>query len=269
VFSKDLLSALEIGQSSLQLLDPRGFKMDEIGSVTIDANGKTKTLARITSTKDGAEHSQQVKTWADPVTKKADQTAANFVDNLAKLRPMEYASDVKVADLALIMKLTYKDERGGMLGTFSLYKREKPGQLPEGQELDPANPPKGEAEYYIMTEKTRVPALVRKDLAQSSEQDIETVFSGKPPEPKSVDPHGNPFGPNAPKPDVHGGSAADPHGAPAPGAGSAASMAPPAGSGAPNVTTTIKPLAGMKFPKQKRPEPPPPQQGPPAAPPAQ
>ena len=37
--------------------------------------------------------------------------------------------------------------------------------LPEGQELDPANPPKGETEYYILTERTRVPALVLKDNA--------------------------------------------------------------------------------------------------------
>ena len=38
-----------------------------------------------------------------------------------------------------------------MLGTLTLYKHEKAGELPEGAELDPANPPKGETEYYIMT----------------------------------------------------------------------------------------------------------------------
>ena len=54
-----------------------------------------------------------------------------------------------------------------------------------------------------MTEKTRVPALVRKDTAQRSEQDIETVFSGKPAAPTSVDPKGNPFGDMPPG---HGGA---------------------------------------------------------------
>ena len=78
------------------------------------------------------------------------------------------------------MKLTYKDARGGVLGTLNLYKYEKPGQLAPEQELDPANPPKGELEYYIMTERTRVPGLVRKDTAQRMENDIETVFSSKP-----------------------------------------------------------------------------------------
>jgi len=268
VFSKDLLSGLEIGESSLHLLDPRGFDAAKIGSVTIDAAGKSKTVERMT-TKGGADGNQEVKTWGDPATKKADQTAANFVDNANNLRPTEYASNLKIGDLTPVLKLTYKDERGALLGTLQLFRREKPGTLPEGQELDPANPPKSETEYYIVTEKTRVPALVRKDTAQRSEQDIETVFSGKQPEPKSaVDPHGNPFGPNAPKPDLHPGagsaagpglpgmpgpgapgssipgapgSPANPHagmpgmgapGAPAPGAGSAAAPKPGAGSAA-------------------------------------
>src|SRR5205823_806557 len=46
------------------------------------------------------------------------------------------------------------------------------------------NPPKGEVEYYIVTDKTRVPAMVRKDLAQRSESDFEMVLSGKEPEDK-------------------------------------------------------------------------------------
>jgi len=214
VFSKDLLTALEIGESNLHLLDPRGFDAAKIGSVTIDANGKTKTVARMT--KAGADGKQQ-KTWGDPATGTSDQTAANFVDNANNLRPTEYNATLKPADLQIVLRLSYKEERGAPLGTLTLYKREKPGTLPEGQELDPANPPKGETEYYIVTEKTRVPALVRKDTAQRMEQDIETVFSGKAPEPKSVDPTGNPFGgrgnipptPGAPPPGAPG---ANPHG---------------------------------------------------------
>ena len=47
-----------------------------------------------------------------------------------------------------------------------------------------------------MTEKTRVPAVVRKDTAQRAEQDIPTVFSDHP---TSIEPKGNPFG-NTPLP---------------------------------------------------------------------
>lgn len=245
VFSKDLLGGLELGESSLHLMDPRGFDAAKMNTVTIEAGGKSKSVVRLT-TKGGADGNQNVKTWADPVTKKGDQTAANFVDNANNLRPMEYASNLKPSDLTPLVKLTYKDDRGALLGTLQLFKREKPGQLAEGQELDPANPPKGETEYYILTEKTRVPALVRKDTAQRAENDIETVFSGKQPEPKSqVDPHGaNPFGPNAPAP----GAAPMPPSptplAPATGAGSAAK--PATGSAAP---TGAAPTGAAPAPK--------------------
>ncbi|HEY5947895.1 MAG TPA: DUF4340 domain-containing protein [Kofleriaceae bacterium] len=249
VLSKDLLSALEVGESSLHLTDPRGFDATKIGSVTLEANGRSKSFARIT-TQGGADQAQQVKTWGDPATKKADQTAANFIDNANNLRPTEYAATLKVSDLTPVMKLTYKDERGALLGTLSLYKREKPGQLMEGQELDPANPPKGDTEYYIITEKTRVPAIVRKDTAQRSEQDIETVLSGKQAEPKSVDPKGNPFGNMPPG---HGALPGAPGGAPTapgtmPGAPGAAPPpnphgAPPAGAG-----SAVKPGVGVTPP---------------------
>ena len=119
-------------------------------------NGKSKTVSRIT-TKGGADGTQQMKTWGDAATGKADQTAANFVDNANNLKPQEYAANVKVADLTPVLKLTYKEAQGALLGTLTLYKREKAGELAPGQELDPANPPKGDTEYYIVTEKTRVP----------------------------------------------------------------------------------------------------------------
>jgi hypothetical protein len=243
VLSRDMLAGLEVGESSLHLIDPRGFEANKIGGVTLEAGGKSKSWVRVTTT--GADPSTQVKVWAEPGTKKADQTATNFIDNANNLRPTEYVSNLKVSDLTPVMKLTYKDERGALLGTLSLYKREKPGQLAEGQELDPANPPKGETEYYIMTEKTRVPAIVRKDTAQRSENDIETVFSGKQPEPKSaVEPHGNPFG-GAPPP-------AGPHGAPGgmpPGHGltPGASPAPPV-PGAPGAGSAAKGPTGAPSP---------------------
>jgi hypothetical protein len=235
----------------LHLTDPRGFDATKIASVTIAAAGKSRTAIRITTK--GQSEGQEVKTWGEPDTKKANQTVANFIDNANNLRPVEYASNLKVSDMKEVLKLTYKEERGATLGTLTLYKYDKPGELPPGATLDPANPPKPTTEYYIMTEKTRVPALVRKDTAQRAEQDIDTVFTAKPEDVKSVDPHGNPFGNqplpprNAPPPgfNPHGapppvpgmGSAAptNPHGAPMtpPHAGSAAPMTPPhAGSAA-------------------------------------
>ena len=48
MLSKDLLSGLEIGESSLHLTDPRGFDANKIGGVTLEANGKSKSWERIT-----------------------------------------------------------------------------------------------------------------------------------------------------------------------------------------------------------------------------
>src|SRR6185369_5072368 len=47
VLSKDLIASLEIGETSLHLLDPRGFDLNKLDAVTIDANGKSKTVSRV------------------------------------------------------------------------------------------------------------------------------------------------------------------------------------------------------------------------------
>ena len=73
------------------------------------------------------------------------------------------------------------------------YKHEKPGELAEGQELDPANPPKGETEYYIMTEKTRVPGARAQGHGAAHRERHRDGVRGKT-EPSSVEPQGNPFG---------------------------------------------------------------------------
>ncbi len=199
VLSKDLLSGLEVGETTLHLSDPRGFDVAKIESVTIEATidgtAKSKTVSRITTGVEG----QQVKTWGDPETKKADQTVANFVDNANNLKPTEYSSTTKTADLNPVLRLTYRDAKNELLGTLTLYKHDKPGELAPEQTLDMANPPKGETEYFIVTEKTRVPALVRKDTAQRSETDLTAVFSDHP----VIEPKGNPFGPGAPMPPGH------------------------------------------------------------------
>jgi hypothetical protein len=226
VLSKDIIAGLEIGESSMHLVDPRGFDIAKIETVAIEWNGRTKTGTRIT-TGEEAQPEKQKKSWADAETKKPDAPLATFIENANNLKPTEYAANLNPSSMQVVLKITYKDAKGELLGTLTLYKREKPGELPEGAELDPANPPKGELEYYVMTEKTHVPALVRKDTAQRSEQDLPIVFGDKaaPIEPK---PGANPFG-NVPiKPPTRGGSGA---GSGGPGSGAPPHGMPPRGSG--------------------------------------
>ncbi|MEJ7598731.1 MAG: hypothetical protein WKG01_12555 [Kofleriaceae bacterium] len=234
VLSKELVSKIEVGASSLQLTDPKGFDGTKIDSVAIESGGRTKNAKRIETEKDG----KKVKTWGDAATAKADATLGTFIDNVNNLRPTEYAPTIKVDALTPVVRLTYRDPAGGSLGTLMLFRREKPGVLPEGAELDPANPPKGETEYYIVTERTHVPALVLRDNAERTEQDLPIVFGDKPPPVKSVDPKGNPFGNQPlPKPDPKppggiGSAGTGSAGPGLPGMGSG-SAAPGAGSGKP------------------------------------
>ncbi|HEU0036673.1 MAG TPA: DUF4340 domain-containing protein [Kofleriaceae bacterium] len=187
VLSKDIISGLELGESSLHLVDPRGFDATKIENVTLDWNGRTKSAIRVT-TGDGEK---QVKSWGDPDTKKPNVPLATFIDNANNLRPTEYVAELNASSLQPVMKLTYKDAKGEVLGTLQLLKGEKPADVPTDADFDPANPPKGEVQYYVLTEKTHVPALVRKDTAQRSEQDLPIAFGDKAP---PVEPKGNPFG---------------------------------------------------------------------------
>ncbi len=200
VISKDLVSGLEVGETSLHLVDPRGFDPTKLDQVTIEAGGKSKVIARIQTGVEG----QQVKTWGDPETKKADQTIANFIDNANNLRPTEYKPDVTLASLTQIVKLSFRDEHGKALGWIEVFKRDKP--VDPAVPVNPANPPKPVTEYYLMSEKTRVPALLKKEQAERTDQDVITVFSDHPlelpPKPPGG-PHGGNFKPgNGPLPPV-------------------------------------------------------------------
>ena len=159
--------------TQLRLSDPKGFDAAELATVDIKAGDKTRTAKRVTKSD---EKGAQTKTWADAKTGKADQTMANFIDNVDRLRPSQFDQTLKVADLKLVVELTYKDERGRKLATLSLYKREKVGELPTGESVDPTKPPPTVSEYFVVSEKTRVPGMVAKAGSERIEQDIATLL---------------------------------------------------------------------------------------------
>ena len=158
VVAGDFTAALEAGESGLRLADPRGFDAALIQTVVVTANGKP------------------TQTWADPVTAKPDQTIANFIDNANNLRPSRYEATLKPSEMTLLVTLKYGGANKATLGSMALYRREKVGEIAEGETLDPANPPATTTEYYLVTEKTRVPGLVPKSSAERVEQDIATLF---------------------------------------------------------------------------------------------
>jgi hypothetical protein len=225
VLSKELVSALELGESGLHLTDPRGFDGTKLERAVVDVGGKTRSAAKVQA---GAE-GQQFKTWGDPATGKPDASLGNFVDAVGNLRPTEYKVDLKIADLTPILSVTFQDGRGEQLGTLALYKRVR---KPAAEAAAPVGPiaQKDEFEYLIVTPKTRVPGLVAPEMAKRIEDDVPTLWGGK-----SLNPapppgqHGMP-GPHGGMPGMPG-PGGDPFGAMPPGHG--APPAPAAGGPAP------------------------------------
>jgi hypothetical protein len=175
VIAASLLEPLEGGERSLQpkSVIPTG---DDVVAIDIKAGDKQKSVARISVADDNGK---QVKTWGDAQAKKADQTTANFLTKIeTALKPTKYDAALDVKAMTSLVTVTYKDARGKVLGTLDLYKQEKPAPTPpappEGQPAPP--PPAPIVEYYVVTERTRVPAQVSKASGDQVEQNIATIF---------------------------------------------------------------------------------------------
>ncbi len=172
-----ILDPLDSGEGMLKPTTIHGFDAANLDSVTINAGGKSKKASRITTTDDKGN---ATKTWGDAKTQQADQTLANFVDNLDKLIPQKFDPSLKPSDMTPVMSASYADANGKRIGALALYKVERPGEMPEDGSADPSNPPPPVTEYWIVTETTRVPAQVAKPSAERVEQDVPTIFVEQP-----------------------------------------------------------------------------------------
>jgi hypothetical protein len=181
VVAGSMISPFEQGESTLRLQDPRGFDATKIDQVTVAAGDKSRGAKRVmadtpkpdTANPHAPPAAGKTKTWGDPATGKPDQTLANFVDNLDRLKPTKYEAGLDPATMTEVVKISYQDASGAGLGTMRLLKREKP---PEATP-PPGTPPGPVIEYYVLTEKTRVPGLVPKSMAERVDNDIATVFA--------------------------------------------------------------------------------------------
>lgn len=180
-----LITPLEGGEGALRPTDIRGFDAKAAMAVEIAAGGKTKVVNRIKVKKPDDDKAapnphapaadDEIETWGTGQT--ADTAAANFIDKVEKLRPSSFEAKLDPKTLGEVVKLTYRDGRGQVLGTFQVLKQEKPGEPPPV--VDPTKPPEPPAptvEYYVLTERTRVPAPVPKVAAERIVPDITTIF---------------------------------------------------------------------------------------------
>ena len=101
---------------------------------------------------------------------------ANFIDNATALRPTKYEPALDPASLATVVSIEYATDNGAALGTWTLLRREVPGDLPAGEQLDPANPPKPVIDYFVQTARTRAPGAVSRSTAERVEADVATAL---------------------------------------------------------------------------------------------
>lgn len=174
VLSGAFIDPLESGASQLRPSEPKGFDPALLAAVEIKAGAKSRKATRITTKN---EKGDQTKTWApSPGSGKTDQTLANFIDSIDRLRTSQYEPDLAITDLTPVVAATFQDAQGRTLSTLTLYKRDKPGELPTDGTADPTAPPPTVSEYFLVTEKTRVPGVVSKSAAERIEQDVATLL---------------------------------------------------------------------------------------------
>jgi hypothetical protein len=90
--------------------------------------------------------------------------------------PTSFEPALKMSDLTPVLTLAYRDAKGTALGDLKLFKRTRAAELPADGTGDPANPPPPQVEYFILTPKTRVLAVVSRSIAERAEQDLATVL---------------------------------------------------------------------------------------------
>jgi hypothetical protein len=172
VLSGSFIDPIEGGANQLRPSEPKGFDPALLAAVEIKAGAKSRKATRITTKN---EKGDQTKTWAD-ASGKADQTLANFIDSIDRLRTSAYEADLAITDLTPVVAVTFLDEQGRKLSTLTIYKRDKPGELPSDGTADPTAPPPVVTDYFLVTEKTRVPGAVAKGTAERIEQDVATLL---------------------------------------------------------------------------------------------
>lgn len=202
VVTGTMVSLLEGGEPSLRPIDLRPFEGKDAASVELVSKDKSKRVQRIKVKPPAGEGDDPhapppnadalIETWGEGAT--ADTVAANFLDKLEKLRPTRYEPSLDVASLEPVIVATYRDGRGKQLGTIKLLRRVTPGETPATPPTTPApdapagqpptvpppaaEPPKpaDKVEYFLWTERTRVPGLLTSLQAERVEQDVPTLF---------------------------------------------------------------------------------------------
>jgi len=144
---------LDTAESRLVERELHGWKEAEVSTAELSAGGKKRQIVR------GGPEGKRF--WADPAAAdQKDETAANFMSKLDRLRPTDYVM-VEPAGKQDVLRVEYA--AGSSLGFLELVRV-------------PAADPAGKPEYFVRTERTRLYAKVPAQTAEQVEQDLESVL---------------------------------------------------------------------------------------------
>ncbi len=177
VISGKFVQPLDSAETSLGLKKKHLYDEEEVLSIEVKTTAGDKEILKGKTTDEKGDHT----IWSDAAKPdENDQTLANFIDRVSKLRPSQYEPSLTAKDLVHIATLRYLDAGGKSKGYLELYR-----QLPSMQEpsTDPKAPPVT-TQYFIKTERTRALGKVSRLSAERVDQDLVELFGiAAPPDP--------------------------------------------------------------------------------------
>jgi len=144
------------GEHRLKETQVHGWLMSEVKSLRIGAGQgagqKERKLVR------GGTEGRQF--WADAARPEDnDETAANWLKKLERLRPRKYIESLP-EQARQVVRVEFVGEKDA-LGFVELYRHSGEGDKPD---------------YYLSSERLRLPASVQRTLAEQVEQDLESIL---------------------------------------------------------------------------------------------
>ncbi|MDI1474956.1 DUF4340 domain-containing protein [Polyangium sp. y55x31] len=144
---------LDTAESRLVERELHGWKEAEVSTAELSAGGKKRQIVR------GGPEGKRF--WADPgAADQKDETAANFMAKLDRLRPTDYVTS-EPAGKNEVLRVEYA--AGSPIGFLELVRV-------------PATDPLSTVEYFVRTERTRLYAKVPRQTAEQVEQDLGSIL---------------------------------------------------------------------------------------------
>ncbi len=154
VMPADVFGPLDTGAGALRERRLHYFLPAEVAQVELEVAGRTRSMVR-TQGSPGTPA-----TWSPPGSDQADQTFANFLERVAQLAIEDFEYGATVDPSERLLRIEYFDEDAEQLGFVELFRR----TAGDGDR------------YYLVTERTRVPALGIRSLAERVATDLSQLF---------------------------------------------------------------------------------------------